>query len=86
MLSIARKIFGTENDRKLRRMRPVVEKINALEPEFETLSDDALKGKTTEFRERLEKGEKLDNLLPEAFAAVREAAKRPWACAPTTSS
>jgi preprotein translocase subunit SecA len=76
MLSIARKIFGTENDRKLRRMRPMVEKINALEPDFQTLSDDALKGKTTEFRDRLDKGEKLDNLLPEAFAAVREAAKR----------
>jgi len=76
MLSIARKIFGTENDRKLRRMRPMVEKINALEPDFQALSDDALKGKTTEFRERLDKGEKLDNLLPEAFAAVREAAKR----------
>ena len=76
MLSIARKIFGTENDRKLRRMRPMVEKINALEPDFQALSDDALKGKTAEFRERLDKGEKLDNLLPEAFAAVREAAKR----------
>ncbi|MBR9826483.1 MAG: preprotein translocase subunit SecA [Alphaproteobacteria bacterium] len=76
MLSIARKLFGTENDRKLRRMRPLVEKINALEPDFETLSDEALAGKTVEFRERLEKGEKLDALLPEAFAAVREAAKR----------
>ncbi|GLK53030.1 MAG: preprotein translocase subunit SecA [Oceanicaulis sp.] len=76
MLSIARKIFGTENDRKLRRMRPMVEKINALEPDFQALSDDALKGKTAEFRERLGKGEKLDDLLPEAFAAVREAAKR----------
>ncbi|MEP3072224.1 preprotein translocase subunit SecA [Maricaulis sp.] len=76
MLSIARKIFGTENDRKLRRMRPMVEKINALEPDFQALSDDALKGKTAEFRERLDKGEKLDDLLPEAFAAVREAAKR----------
>jgi len=76
MLSIARKIFGTENDRKLSRMRPTVEKINALEPEYEKLSDDALKAKTAEFRERLGKGEKLDNLLPDAFAAVREAARR----------
>ena len=76
MLSIARKIFGTENDRKLRRMRPIVERINELEPEFEALSDDALKAKTGEFRSRLDQGEKLDNLLPEAFAAVREAAKR----------
>jgi preprotein translocase subunit SecA len=76
MLSIARKILGTENDRKLRRMRPTVEKINALEPEYEKLSDDALKAKTQEFRDRLDKGEKLDTLLPEAFAAVREAARR----------
>ena len=76
MLSIARKIFGTENDRKLSRMRPTVEKINALEPEYEKLSDDALKAKTQEFRDRLDKGEKLDNLLPDAFAAVREAARR----------
>ena len=76
MLSIARKIFGTDNDRKVRRMRPVIEKINALEPEFEKLSDGELAAKTTEFRDRLDQGEKLDNLLPEAFAAVREAAKR----------
>lgn len=76
MLSFARKLFGTANDRNLKRMRPVVQKINAMEPEFEALSDDALKAKTTEFRERLENGEKLDALLPEAFAAVREAAKR----------
>jgi preprotein translocase subunit SecA len=76
MLSIARKIFGTDNDRKLRRMRPVIEKINALEPDFEALSDAALKAKTDEFRDRIKQGEKVDNLLPEAFAAVREAAKR----------
>jgi preprotein translocase subunit SecA len=76
MLSIARKLFGTENDRKLRRMRPVVEKINALEPAFEKLTDGELKAKTDEFRGRVKDGEKLDALLPEAFAAVREAAKR----------
>ncbi|MHA6287417.1 preprotein translocase subunit SecA [Maricaulis sp. CAU 1757] len=76
MLSIARKLFGTENDRTIRRLRPLVEKINGLEPEFEKLSDDALKAKTGEFRDRLDKGEKLDALLPEAFAAVREAARR----------
>ena len=57
-------------------MNPVVASINALEAEFEALSDDALKAKTPEFRKRLEDGEKLDNLLPEAFAAVREAARR----------
>ena len=76
MLSIARKIFGTANDRKIRRMNPIVESINALEPEFEALSDDALRAKTAEFRERLEKGESLNKLLPEAFATVREGAKR----------
>jgi preprotein translocase subunit SecA len=76
MLSIARKIFGTSNDRMLKRMRPVVDQINALEPSFEALSDDELKQKTAEFRARLEGGEKLDALLPEAFAAVREGAKR----------
>ncbi|WP_300540559.1 preprotein translocase subunit SecA [Maricaulis sp.] len=76
MLSIARKIFGTENDRKLRRMRPTVEKINALEPDYEKLSDSELKAKTAEFRNRLEQGDKLDDLLTEAFAAVREAARR----------
>ena len=76
MLSIARKIFGTDNDRKLRRMRPVIEKINALEPDFQALSDAALKAKTDEFRERIKGGEKVDAILPEAFAAVREAAKR----------
>ncbi len=76
MLSIARKLFGTENDRKLRRMRGIVDKINALEPDFQSLSDEELKAKTPAFRERLENGEKLDSLLPEAFAAVREAAVR----------
>jgi len=76
MLSIARKLFGTENDRKLRRMRPIVEKINALEPDFQKLTDDELKAKTDEFRARLDNGTKLNDLLPEAFAAVREAAQR----------
>ncbi len=76
MLGIAKKIFGTENDRKLKKLRPLVAKINGLEPEFEKLTDDALKLKTQEYRDRLEKGETLDDLLPEAFATVREAAKR----------
>jgi preprotein translocase subunit SecA len=76
MLSIVRKIFGTANDRHLRKLNPVVASINALEAEFEALSDDALKAKTPEFRKRLEEGTKLDDLLPEAFAAVREAARR----------
>ena len=70
------RIFGSRNDRLLKRMHRQVERINALEAEFESLSDDALAAKTPEFRERLEKGTGLDELLPEAFAAVREAAKR----------
>ena len=74
--TIAAKIFGSSNERKVRAYRKKVEKINALEPEFEKLSDDALRAKTDEFKRRLEQGESLDALLPEAFAAVREAAKR----------
>lgn len=76
MLGIAKKIFGTENDRKLKKLRPLVEKINALEPDFESQTDDALRLKTDEFKKRLKDGESLDDLLPEAFATVREAAKR----------
>ncbi|SFL06181.1 preprotein translocase subunit SecA [Shimia haliotis] len=73
---IARKVFGTPNDRKIKATRPLVEKINALEPEFEKLSDDEIKAKTTELSERAKGGESLDALLPEAFANCREAAKR----------
>ena len=76
MLGIARKIFGTENDRKLKKLRPIVDMINGLEKEYEALSNSALKSKTTEFKKRAQNGEKLDDLLPEAFATVREAAKR----------
>ena len=76
MLGIARKIFGTENDRKLKKLRPIVDMINDLEKEYEALSNSALKSKTTEFKKRVHNGEKLDDLLPEAFATVREAAKR----------
>ncbi len=74
--SIAGKIFGTTNDRKLRPYQKRVAEINALEGDFEALSDEQLRAKTQEFRKRLEGGESLDALLPEAFAAVREAAKR----------
>ncbi|KHQ53509.1 preprotein translocase subunit SecA [Mameliella alba] len=73
---IARKVFGTPNDRKIKATRPLVEKINALEPEFEKLDDAGLIAKSQEFKERIEKGESLDSLLPEAFANCREAAKR----------
>ncbi|WP_446926475.1 hypothetical protein, partial [Klebsiella pneumoniae] len=72
MLSaIAKKVFGSRNDRVVRRMRRSVERINALEDELQALDDAALAGKTTQFRERLAAGETLDDLLPEAFAVVR---------------
>ncbi len=76
MLSIAKKLFGTENDRRLKKFRPIVDKINAWEPEIETLTDDALRAKTDELRTRHKNGESLDDLLPESFAIVREAGKR----------
>ncbi len=66
------KIFGSRNDRLLKQYRKTVERINALEPALETLDDEALRGKTQEFRNRLAQGEALDALLPEAFAVVRE--------------
>ena len=70
------KLFGDPNKRVVVRLEPLVERINALESEIQKLSDDELKAKTTEFRQRLSKGEILDDLLPEAFACVREAAQR----------
>jgi len=70
------KLFGSRNDRLLKQYRKTVERINALEPQFEKLDDEALKAKTDEFRQRLTQGEALDALLPEAFAVVREASKR----------
>ena len=73
---IAKNIFGTVNERKLKPYLARVERINALEAEFEALSDDALKAKTAHFRDRLAAGATLDDLLEPAFAAVREAAKR----------
>ena len=76
MLTVARKIFGTANDRRLKPLRARVNRINALEPIMEALSDQSLKGKTQEFRKRLADGATLDSLLEEAFAVVREAAKR----------
>jgi preprotein translocase subunit SecA len=70
------KIFGSRNERLIRRMSKAVAEINALEPDFQTLGDAALRAKTDEFRARIAKGETLDQLLPEAFAAVREAGRR----------
>ncbi len=74
--TIARKVFGTPNDRKIKATRPLVAKINALEPEFEALDDAGLIAKTEELKKRIADGEKLDALLPEAFANCREGAKR----------
>jgi preprotein translocase subunit SecA len=74
--TIARAVFGTANDRSLKAYQRRVPRINALEPAMEALSDEALRGKTAEFRERLAGGETLDDLQAEAFAAVREAARR----------
>lgn len=73
---IARKIFGSANDRFVRKLYKTVNKINALEPDFIKLSDEELKAKTDEYRTRLKNGETLDDILPEAFATVREASKR----------
>jgi preprotein translocase subunit SecA len=70
------KIFGSRNDRLLKQYRKTVARINAMEPEFEALSDDALRAKTQEFKQRVAQGETLDALLPEAFAVVREGSKR----------
>ncbi|OGH68689.1 MAG: preprotein translocase subunit SecA, partial [Candidatus Magasanikbacteria bacterium RIFCSPHIGHO2_02_FULL_45_10] len=75
-MSLLTKIFGDPNAKVIKTMQPLVDKINALEPEFTALSDDQLKTKTPAFKERLAKGETLDDLLPEAFAAVREASRR----------
>ena len=70
------KIFGSRNDRLLKQYRKVVARINGMEPEYEKLSDDALRAKTQEFKDRVAKGESLDSILPEAFAVVREGSKR----------
>ena len=76
MQRILSKIIGTSNDRAIKRLLPLVEQVNAFEGDLSKLSDADLRGKTTAFRGRLDQGEPLDQLLPEAFATVREAAKR----------
>ncbi|RME82756.1 MAG: preprotein translocase subunit SecA, partial [Zetaproteobacteria bacterium] len=73
---LLRRIFGTRNDRILKSIRPIVARINELEEGMRKLSDAELAAKTAEFKQRLENGETLDDLLPEAFAVVREAARR----------
>ena len=74
--TLAKKLFGSANDRKVKAYRPRVAEINALEPELEKLSDDELKARTAQFRQQLADGVDLDDLLVPAFATVREAAKR----------
>ena len=73
-MKLVEKIFGTYSDRELKKIYPIVDKIESLRPEMQALSDEELKKKTPWFKERLEKGETLDDILPEAFAVVREAA------------
>ena len=75
-MSLLTKIFGSYSDRELKQIYPIVDKIEALEPEYKALSDYNLIEKTEEFKERLSRGETLDDILPEAFATVREASAR----------
>src|SRR3972149_6564983 len=75
-MSFLIKIFGTSNERILKSIKPLVAQINALEPKMMALTDVELRQKTDEFKERLSRGETLDDILPEAFAAVREASRR----------
>ena len=75
-MGLISKIFGTHSEKEIKKIKPIVEKILAMETEYKALSEEALKAKTREFKDRYQKGETLDDLLPEAFAAVREAADR----------
>ena len=74
--TLVKKVVGSKNERELKKLRPLVVHINDLEPKIKRLSDHQLQTKTSDFKERLDKGEMLDDLLPEAFAVVREASKR----------
>ncbi|MDE6997465.1 MAG: DEAD/DEAH box helicase, partial [Oscillospiraceae bacterium] len=76
MMGLMKKIFGSYSDRELKQIYPIVDKIEALEPEYQALSDAQLRDMTVQFKERIAAGETLDDILPEAFAAVREAAVR----------
>ena len=75
-MGLIQKIFGTHSENELKRIYPIVDAVEALEPEIQKLSDDELKGKTREFKKRLADGETLDDILPEAYAVVREASSR----------
>ena len=72
------KIFGTHSERELKRIYPLIDKIESYRPAMQELTDEQLKDKTKEFKKRLADGETLDDLLPEAYATVREAAKSAW--------
>ena len=76
LFNLLTKVFGSKNERELKKLRPLVEKINALEPGIQARSDEALKGVTSDFKQRIENGEPLEDMLPEAFAVVREASLR----------
>jgi len=76
MFDLVKKVFGDSNERELKKLQPMVEKINSYEPDISKLNDGKLKNKTVEFKGRLDKGETLDNLLPEVFAVVREVARQ----------
>jgi preprotein translocase subunit SecA len=75
-MGIITKLFGTHSDREIKRILPIVDRIDAMADEYKAKTDEQLKAKTDEFKERLSKGETLDDILPEAFATVREAADR----------
>jgi len=74
--NLIKKIVGSKNERELKRIKPMIQRINGLEPSVRSLSDEQLRGRTFDFKNRLHQGEPLDQILPEAFAVVREAARR----------
>ena len=76
MQKLLAKIFGTSHQREMKKIQPIVDQINRLEPEMQNLSDEQLKNKSKDFQERLKKGESVNDILPEAFAVCREASKR----------
>ena len=85
-MNVIQKVFGTHSERELKRIEPLVKRIEELRPFMQQLSDAELKAKTEEFKKRLSEGETLDDLLPEAFAVVREAGKRVLASSINTES
>ena len=82
-MGLLKKLFGTSSEKELRAIKPIVDKIEALDGEYSKLTDEQLKAKTPEFKQRIANGESLDDILPEAFAACREAACASLGCAPT---